>query len=183
MPVRSSRAFGARRPGDRPAECRSGHCGVDLGQVWGEPVYAVHHGVVLKVERRNRPNGGRYVRIGHRDDSVISHYFHLAAIPRRLRKGASVRTGQVIGLVGDSGVESSGPHLHFAVSVRPDADPRRQVYVDPEPLVALWPVKTQVPGKAPQLGVTPGVPQGATGHMKRRRHREARAQRPDPRGN
>lgn len=183
MPVRATRAFGAPRPGDRPAECRSGHCGVDLGEVWGEPVFAVHSGTVLKVERRNQANGGRYVRIAHSDGAVTSHYFHLAAIPRHLKKGAAVRTGEVIGIVGDSGVETSGPHLHFAVSVRPDGDPKRQVFVDPEPLVALWPVKTTVPGMAPQLGGTPGVPQGATGHMKTRRHREARAQRPDQRGN
>jgi murein DD-endopeptidase MepM/ murein hydrolase activator NlpD len=179
MPLRESRAFGAERAGDRPAECRSGHCGVDLGDAWGEPVYAVTHGVVEKVEHRPKPNGGRYVRLAHRDGTVITQYFHLAAIPPRLAPGVEVRAGELIGLVGESGVENSGPHLHFGVAVRPDGDPLREVYVDPEPLVALWPLKVPLVGQV-QVSVKPGVPQGATGT---RRARRAKAKRPQPDGN
>jgi hypothetical protein len=37
MPKSDQRIFGAERPGDRPGECRNGHCGVDIGgEIWGE---------------------------------------------------------------------------------------------------------------------------------------------------
>ena len=54
--ARDSRVFGAVRPGERPAECRNGHCGVDLGgEIWGEQVHAVHDGVVDCVQRTPTP--------------------------------------------------------------------------------------------------------------------------------
>ena len=142
MPIRVSRIFGAERDGDRPRECRAGHCGVDLGgERWGEAVLAAHDGVVDRVQRgKNDEHGGMYVRIAHRDRTVFTQYFHLAAIPRTLEPGMKVKAGETIGLLGDTGVRESGPHLHFTVSVK--ADGKEERYVDPEPLVALWPVRT-----------------------------------------
>ena len=163
MPIRVSRVFGAHRHGDRPGECRSGHCGVDIGgEVWGEPVMAVHAGVVERVKRVDEGNGGMYVRISHREGKVFSQYFHLAAIPRDLSAGDKVKAGQVIGLVGDTGVKESNPHLHFTVSVksRPTA---REIYMDPEPLIALWPVKTPRASGGADAVWDPGVPLGAAG--------------------
>jgi murein DD-endopeptidase MepM/ murein hydrolase activator NlpD len=152
MPRVDSRVFGAPRPGQRPAECRNGHCGVDLGgEIWGEHVRAVHDGVVDYVQRGANPDrGGRFVRISHYDGTVFTQYFHLAAIPREIERGVNVRSGQVIGLLGDSGVKESAPHLHFAVSVRPwPGGPER--YVDPEPLVTLWPL--HIPIKGSEIGL------------------------------
>ena len=144
MPIRASRAFGAYRPGSRPAECRAGHCGLDLGgERWGEPVLAVQDGVVERVIRDPGANGGRYVWLAHRDGTVFTHYFHLAAIPPDLREGQEVRRGQTIGLLGASGVKHSGPHLHFTVAVKLPGDRSRQ-YIDPEPLISLWPLQTPV---------------------------------------
>ena len=93
MPVRDSRVFGADRPGDRPIECRKGHCGVDLGgEIWGEQVHAAHDGVVDRVQRdANEAHGGHYVRIAHRNGTVFTQYFHLAAIPRWVEPGAPSR--------------------------------------------------------------------------------------------
>ena len=52
MPTNHLQAFGAERPGERPPECVSGHCGVDVGGgLWGEPVHAAHEGVVDRVNR------------------------------------------------------------------------------------------------------------------------------------
>ena len=51
----------------------------------------------------------------------------------------------MIGLLGDSGVKESAPHVHFTVSVRPAADWPEQ-YVDPEPLIALWPLRIPLDG-------------------------------------
>ena len=163
MPIRTSRVFGASRHGDRPGECRSGHCGVDIGgEVWGEPILAVHDGVVDRVKRVDEGNGGMYVRISHREGKVFSQYFHLAAIPRDLSAGDKVRAGQVIGLLGDTGVKESNPHLHFTISVKPSRD-AREIYMDPEPLIALWPVKVPKATGGADAAWDPGIPLGAAG--------------------
>jgi murein DD-endopeptidase MepM/ murein hydrolase activator NlpD len=165
MPRADSRVFGAVRPGERPAECRNGHCGVDLGgEIWGEHVHAVHDGVVDFVQRGANPDrGGEFVRLAHRDGTVFTQYFHLAAIPRGLERGVAVKSGDVIGLLGDTGVKESAPHLHFALSIRPWKDgPER--YVDPEPLIALWPLRVPVDGGEAGLVTTlgrPGLPLGS----------------------
>ncbi len=165
MPRVDSRVFGAVRPGERPAECRNGHCGVDLGgEIWGEHVHAVHDGVVDYVQRNANPDrGGEFVRLAHRDGTVFTQYFHLAAIPTGLERGVHVKGGDVIGLLGDTGVKESAPHLHFAISVRPWKDgPER--YMDPEPLIALWPVRVPVDGSEVGLVTTlarPGLPLGS----------------------
>jgi hypothetical protein len=140
MPLTESRRFGAARPQPRPAECELGHCGVDLGSTLGEPVFAVFDGVVERVERDESAGGraGRYVRIGHRDGTVVTRYIHLDTIRDDLKEGARVRGGELIGRLGRSGVFNSGPHLHFAVSMRPTGPGGAERYVDPEPLLRRW---------------------------------------------
>ena len=166
MPRADSRVFGAVRPGQRPAECRNGHCGVDLGgEIWGEHVHAVHDGLVDFVQRNANPDrGGEFVRISHHDGTVFTWYFHLAAIPRGIERGVYVKSGQVIGLLGDTGVKESAPHLHFAITVRPWKDgPER--YLDPEPLIALWPVRVPIDGGEAGLVTTLARPGLALGSM------------------
>ena len=143
MPVNHNGAFGAERAGDRPPECVSGHCGVDVGHVWGEHVYAVHDGVVDFVNRGpNEERGGVFVRISHRDGTLFSWYFHLAAVPRWVRPGEKVSAGQVIGLLGDTGVSigAAPPFLALGEDVeagagalsRSRAADRDLAAVDPE---------------------------------------------------
>jgi murein DD-endopeptidase MepM/ murein hydrolase activator NlpD len=165
MPIRDARVFGAERPGDRPGECRGGHCGVDLGgEVWGEPVHAAHDGVVDRVQRGpNEEHGGLYVRLSHRGGTIFTQYFHLAAIPKWIQPGAKVKMGDVVGLLGDSGVKHSTAHLHFTVSVKPSAQ-QVERYIDPEPLVALWPLRMPINGTTVvTASAAPGVPLGAAG--------------------
>ena len=147
MPIRDSRVFGAVRPGNRAVECRNGHCGVDLGgEIWGEHIRAVHDGVVDFVRRGpNEQHGGQFVRISHRGGTVFTQYFHVAAIPRRIERGVVVKGGDVVGLLGDTGVKDSAPHLHFSISIRPSPD-RPEKYFDPEPLMALWPLRVPLEG-------------------------------------
>jgi murein DD-endopeptidase MepM/ murein hydrolase activator NlpD len=175
MPRNHSQAFGAERPGDRPAECFSGHCGVDLGGAWGEPVRAVHDGVVERVNRGpNEDRGGIYVTLAHRDRTVFTQYFHLAAVPRWIDEGKAVAAGQVIGLLGDTGVKHSAPHLHFAVSVRPSASSSER-YLDPEPLIAIWPLwlpDEDGSGRARATLEPPGLP--ARGRTPKRAARKSR---------
>jgi hypothetical protein len=162
MPHNHLQAFGAERPGDRPADCLSGHCGVDVGAgLWGEPVRAVHAGVVERVNRGpNEAHGGLYVRLSHRAGTAFTQYFHLAAIPRTLTPGTQVEAGQVIGLLGDSGIKQSAPHLHFTISVRPHKGAAER-HLDPEPLLSIWPlwIDDEGPGGA-RVSTTapPGMP-------------------------
>jgi murein DD-endopeptidase MepM/ murein hydrolase activator NlpD len=163
MPISDGRVFGAERPGERPVECRSGHCGVDIGgEVFGEPVHVAHDGVIDRVQRGpNEDHGGLYVRIAHRDGQVFTQYFHLAAIPRRIVPGLAVKAGEVVGLVGESGVKHSKAHLHFTLSVKPSGAAKEQ-YIDPEPLIALWPLRMPSGNSVGfDTGAAPGIPRGA----------------------
>lgn len=165
MPARDTRVFRAGRDHGSPIECGSGHCGIDIGgEMWGEQVFAVHDGVVDRVVREVRNNAGLYVRLAHRNGTVFSQYMHLAAIPRWIRPGAKVRAGDVVGLVGDTGVRDSFAHLHFSLSVLPNPGPgAREIFMDPEPLIALWPLKIPRWGGAADAAFEPGVPRGAAG--------------------
>jgi murein DD-endopeptidase MepM/ murein hydrolase activator NlpD len=165
MPRADTRVFGAVRPGNRAWECRNGHCGVDLGgEIWGEHVRAVHDGVVDRVQAAANPDhGGRYVRIAHHGGTVFTQYFHLAAIRRGIERGVQVKGGEIIGLLGDSGVKESQPHLHFAVSIKL-SEARPEKYIDPEPLIALWPLRVPMNGtEAGLVTITaqPGIPLGS----------------------
>ncbi len=126
-----------------PPVCRTqDRCGVDLGgELWGEHVYAVHDAVVDRVQHApgDEP-GGVYLRLAHFDGMAFTHYFHLAAVPRRLTRGAAVKAGDVIGLVGETGNEHAGRYVHFALSVRPASD-LPEVYWDPTPLMVDWPLR------------------------------------------
>jgi murein DD-endopeptidase MepM/ murein hydrolase activator NlpD len=179
MPTNHTQAFGAERPGDRPAQCLSGHCGVDVGGgLWGEPVHAVHDGVVDRVNRGpNEDHGGVYVRLAHRDGTVFTQYFHLAAVPRWVQPGARVEAGQIIGIVGDTGVKKSAPHLHFTISVRPSRDAFER-YLDPEPLIAIWPLWLPAEEGPGVSGVSTNAPAGVPVRVRQPKKRAAPAPAP-----
>jgi hypothetical protein len=152
LPGNESRRFGAARPPPRPVECELGHCGVDLGTTLGEPVFAISEAIVERIERDEAAGGraGRYVRLGHRDGTVVSRYIHLDSIRADLKEGARIKGGELIGRLGRTGVERSGAHLHFAISLRPagrESGRDGERYVDPEPLLRRW-----------QLPTAPGLP-------------------------
>jgi murein DD-endopeptidase MepM/ murein hydrolase activator NlpD len=143
LPAADEHILAARlSSGHQPPACHDrGLCGVDLGgELWGEQVYAAHDGVVDHIQRAfDDERGDVYVRLSHFGGMVFTHYFHLAAIPRTLGHGTVVKAGEVIGLVGDTGNEHPGHYIHFALSVRPTAD-LPEVYWDPRPLMAGWPL-------------------------------------------
>lgn len=128
--------------GHPPPVCHTpGRCGVDLGgQLWGEHVYAVHDGVVDHVQRAFDEKGDVYLRLVHFGGMVFTHYLHLAAVPRNITRGAVVKAGELIGLVGDTGTEHPGRYVHFALSVRPSSA-LPEVYWDPSELMGKWPLR------------------------------------------
>jgi murein DD-endopeptidase MepM/ murein hydrolase activator NlpD len=139
--------------------------------VWGEPIHAVHDGVIDWVNRGpNEEHGGVFVKISHRDGTLYTWYFHLAAVPRWVRPGTKVTAGQVIGLLGDTGIKHSAPHLHFAMSVK-TSKMARERYLDPEPLIAIWPLwipTDHTSGRLSTAVAEPGMPVRATARRKAR---------------
>jgi hypothetical protein len=86
---------------------RTMHRGVDYRAPRGTPVYSVASGTVVR-SGYNSANG-HYVAIRH-SDRYTSYYLHLHR--RLVSRGQSVRSRQIIGKVGSTGI-STGPHLHF----------------------------------------------------------------------
>lgn len=90
---------------------RIAHLGVDFELPLGSNIYASQAGVVIKSGRTR--GAGRYVVIKH-NEGLTSYYNHMSSIRPRIKKGVSVKNGEVIGGIGCSGY-CTKPHLHFAV--------------------------------------------------------------------
>jgi murein DD-endopeptidase MepM/ murein hydrolase activator NlpD len=100
-----SSGFGVRFMGVRPDL----HRGIDMDVPTGTPVHAMARG---QVRFAGVMRGfGNVVWIDH-PSGILSLYAHLSEI--RVGRGASVRTGEVIGLSGATG-DVTAPHLHFEV--------------------------------------------------------------------
>jgi len=119
------------------------HLGVDFRGAVGEPVRAANRGVVALVD--NFFLAGNVVYIDH-GGGVVTAYFHLSKT--LVATGDTVKRGQEIGLVGNTG-RVTGPHLHW--SARYGA-----ITVNPLDLVALggqWYVgsssQSSVPSRTP----------------------------------
>ena len=95
------------QPGD-PA----GHKGVDLKARHGSPVVATARGPVHAAGFLNGPAGDG-VEIWHRDLQHLSRMLHMSEV--YVHVGEIVEQGQLIGRVGDSGVGTKYPHVHFEI--------------------------------------------------------------------
>ena len=104
-----------------------GHLGVDLAAAEGSPIQAVDDGTVLfstyTVET------GYTLVLQHRGERV-SIYKHCASLLKT--QGDLVAGGEAVGLVGNTGEWTSGPHLHFEWWVQGRA-------VDPRPWLGIQP--------------------------------------------
>lgn len=88
------------------------HQGIDFKAPMGTPVYATADGVIEKAKLGTEGKGyGKHVVIKH-DDDFQSLYAQLSEI--KVKPGQSVKQGDLIGLVGSSGM-STAPHLHYEV--------------------------------------------------------------------
>lgn len=86
------------------------HSGVDIPASSGTPVIAVRKGTVIMSKFMN--GYGNVVMVDHGD--IVTVYAHNSAL--KVVPGQTVSTGDVIALVGSTGL-STGPHLHFEVRV------------------------------------------------------------------
>lgn len=87
------------------------HSGTDVGAPSGTPVVAANTGTVIIAGWNNAY--GNYIVINH-GGGQTTLYAHLSKI--NVKKGASVSRGDKIGAVGSTGW-STGPHLHFEISI------------------------------------------------------------------
>lgn len=96
------------------------HRGVDLAAEAGTPVRAGNHGIVRLAEAL--PLSGNAILLDH-GLGVVTSYLHLSRIS--VSQGQRVKKGEIIGLVGSTGL-ATGPHLHWGMRVN-------GVHVDPLP--------------------------------------------------
>lgn len=84
------------------------HVGIDLGSKQNEPVKAVADGYVILSEFST--DNGFIIAVAH-DENVISLYKHNSKLLKKI--GSFVKAGEPIAVVGNTGENSTGPHLHF----------------------------------------------------------------------
>jgi len=92
------------------------HSGIDIAARHGANVVAADSGTVITSAFNQ--SFGNFIVISHGDSingqRVTTLYAHLST--RSVREGDVVERGQVIGRIGSTGV-STGPHLHFELSI------------------------------------------------------------------
>ncbi len=113
------------------------HEGQDILCDFGTPIRAACEGVV---ERKGWNTRGGW-RLGIRGgDGVYYYYAHMSTYAKNTAEGRTIKKGQVIGYVGDSGQGPEGtvglmvPHLHFGMYT----DPERNHAVDPLAFLNEW---------------------------------------------
>lgn len=112
------------------------HNGVDYHASTGAPVVSVAPGVVTLAGWTN--GGGRTVKVRH-PNGYETEYLHLSAI--KVRQGARISQGELVGLVGKTGL-ATGPHLHYGLKkagryVNPVLEHRNMPPGDPVPATLL----------------------------------------------
>ena len=100
------------------------HSGTDFRAKIGTPIIASNDGKVVLAQ--NRFYSGNSIIIDH-GEGIYTCYYHMSQF--KVKKGAMVKKGEVIGLSGDTG-RITGPHLHFSTRVG-------GLQVDPLQLVKL----------------------------------------------
>ncbi|MDR0961697.1 MAG: M23 family metallopeptidase [Mediterranea sp.] len=84
------------------------HYGIDIAATPGESVVATLEGTVIL--STYTAETGYVIEVQHNRD-FVSVYKHCSALLKR--EGDGVKAGEAIALVGNTGTESTGPHLHF----------------------------------------------------------------------
>ena len=111
------------------------HDAIDIPAAAETPVLAAADGKILKLFNSER--GGTTIYQLNANGDLVFYYAHLARYADGLAEGNTVRQGEVIAYVGDTG--NAGPgnyHLHFSIAVL--SDPKRYwdgTNINPFPLL------------------------------------------------
>ena len=111
------------------------HDAIDIPAAAETPVLAAADGKILKLFNSER--GGTTIYQLNADETLIFYYAHLSRYADGLVEGDTVKQGQVIAYVGDTGNAGAGNyHLHFSIAVV--SDPKRYwegTNINPYPLL------------------------------------------------
>jgi murein DD-endopeptidase MepM/ murein hydrolase activator NlpD len=110
------------------------HSGIDLAAPMGSTIRAAAAGTVVYAGWY--AGYGNMVDIRHAD-GLVTRYAHMSAFAPNIGGGLPVQSGQVIGVVGQTG-HATGNHIHFEVRVNGYA-------VDPAPYIGLGACIVQPP--------------------------------------
>lgn len=129
--------FGECRPTDDGNPCGRRHAGIDKPAPEGTPIFASADGVV-SASGQSPGVGGIRVILLH-SAGWTTGYYHLPESAPRARLGQTVKAGEQIGVVGQTG-NANGPHLHFEIRQLGTArDPERLIAGDDAPTSAGTP--------------------------------------------
>lgn len=87
------------------------HTGMDIANNMGTQIHSATTGKVVKVQKMDKYYGN-YVVV--ETDGVNFKYAHMSEIKATL--GDEIKQNDIVGLVGSTGM-STGPHLHFEISI------------------------------------------------------------------
>ncbi|HUL63976.1 MAG TPA: peptidoglycan DD-metalloendopeptidase family protein [Burkholderiaceae bacterium] len=124
------------------------HAGVDFAAPLGTPIFAAAGGVVIGAEQH--PFYGNAVTIDHGND-ISTLYAHASKL--LVKVGDIVRRGQKIAEVGTTG-RSTGPHLHFEVHVKGQAQNPAKFLAQQKsnsPLADLAPARPSKPARKAEV--------------------------------
>ena len=129
------------------------HLGTDYAAPRGTPIRTIGDGVVVGVGYSG--GNGNYVKVKH--NSIYStQYLHMSRFAKGIKRGVTVKQGQVIGYVGSTGL-ATGPHLCFrfwknGVQVDPYKEKNPPSYPVKKELIAEYDsIKTQVIGELDKI--------------------------------
>ncbi|MEQ9090744.1 MAG: M23 family metallopeptidase [Balneola sp.] len=100
-------AEGTRTRGYEPLE---GHFGIDIATKANDIFMNIADGTVISSSWTM--DFGYVISVQHKD-GLVSTYKHCSKLYKT--KGEKVFKGDVLGLIGNTGISSSGPHLHFEI--------------------------------------------------------------------
>ena len=86
-----------------------GHFGTDYAAARGTPIWSTANGTVIAASYTK--NNGNYVKIRH-NATYTTQYLHMSKFHKGIRKGKTVKQGEVIGYVGSTGL-ATGPHVCY----------------------------------------------------------------------
>lgn len=84
------------------------HYGVDILAPKDTPIKAIMDGIVINADQSVRTGNSIYIQ---HNKNVVSVYKHNSVL--LVKTGDIVKTGQAIAIIGNTGEQSTGPHLHF----------------------------------------------------------------------
>ncbi len=104
-------------------DASSKHFGVDIAAARNEAIKAAYDGTVVFAEWSSAT--GHVVTIQH-INNVVTVYKHNSVILKK--QGSFVKAGESIAVIGESGEQTTGPHLHFELWINGNpVDPEKYI--------------------------------------------------------